>query len=97
MRALHITLQMLENKVQNLFNGIKPSGYAENKRNFKSSDGCGRKWELLARATDSSTMDAIGKIRFEITSMFFITALYLTEWLLVTDTLICGICLANLT
>lgn len=80
MRALHITLRMLEKKVRNLFNGIKPPGYVGNTRNSESS--AGRKRELLARATASSAMDVIRKILFEATSTCLIKTLCFTEWLM---------------
>lgn len=61
--------------MQNLFNGIKPPGYVGNMRNSESCAGSGRKWEHLARVTDSSPMDVIGKIFLETTSMCLIKTL----------------------
>lgn len=83
MRALPITLWMLEKKLQNLFNGINPPGYVGNMKNSESSAGSeenGSFWPGLA--TDSRTMDVIGKIFLETTSMCLIKTLCFTEWLL---------------
>lgn len=69
MRSLHNYPTKAGVKSAELFNRMKTPGCVGNTSNSESSAGSGRKWELLARATDPSTMDIIGKVFLKTTSM----------------------------